>query len=95
MYQKVLVIRASDAFLMTAFITKCPFYGMYNPHKSLIMNSGQTGVFSGNQIAAFQLPSPTAFQWNIWNNGINSIGMVFGNPETSYVVLFAADMGSI
>ncbi len=61
---------------------------IYSPYRSLAMNSAGKIVFSGAQIASFQLSSST-FDWSIENWATYTMGLVFGNPDTSYIANLA------
>ena len=52
------------------------------------MNSANQIVFSGAGIASFQLSS-SSYSWSIYNSLVNTMGIVFGNPDTLYVANFA------
>jgi len=53
------------------------------------MNSQGQIIFSGKQIASFEVSS-TSFIWSFENTNIKTIGVLFGNPDTSYAAYFSA-----
>jgi hypothetical protein len=57
------------------------------------MNSQGQIIFSGNQIASFEVSS-TSFIWSFENTNIGTIGVLLGSPDTSYAVFFASDFSN-
>jgi hypothetical protein len=54
------------------------------------MNSQGQIIFSGKQIALFEVSS-SSFIWSFENTNIGTIGVLFGNPDTSYAAYFSAE----
>jgi hypothetical protein len=57
------------------------------------MNSQGRIIFSGKQIASFEVSS-TYFIWSIENTNIITIGVLLGSPDTSYAVFFGSDLSN-
>jgi hypothetical protein len=57
------------------------------------MNSQGQIIFSGVQIALFEVSS-SSFIWSFENTNIKTIGVLFGNPDTSYAVFFGLDLSN-
>jgi hypothetical protein len=51
------------------------------------MNSQGQIIFSGKQIALFEVSS-SSFIWSFENTNIITIGVLLGSPDTSYAVFF-------
>jgi hypothetical protein len=60
------------------------------PQRTLLMNSQGNIIFSGTTIALFDISS-IYYIWIIENSGIRPIGMILGNPDTSYAAILASD----
>jgi hypothetical protein len=57
------------------------------------MNSQGRIIFSGKQIASFEVSS-TSFIWSFENTNIKTIGVLLGSPDTSYAVFFGSDLSN-
>ena len=82
------MLSATAGTLSKAITPSYSFYYVGYPYKSLGMNSGGKILFSGRYIALFDLSS-TDFAWSKYNTAVYTIGLVFGNPDTSYAANFA------
>ena len=85
----VIILNAASGTIYDAFSLPNGFPQPINPPRSLIMNSFGAGVVSGDMIAAFQIPLQPNFQWSTSVSSMQTMGLVFGNPEASYVINFA------
>jgi hypothetical protein len=83
------VLSASSGTLIKGITPSYSFSFTGLPYRSLLMNSQDRIIFSGKQIASFEVSS-TSFIWSFENTNIKTIGVLFGNPDTSYAAYFSA-----
>ena len=85
------MLSASAGALIKQIDGSYSFFSAGPPYKSLGMNSVGDIVISGKQIASFSTSS-TSFSWSKYNTTVATMGIVFGNPDNSYVANFAKSL---
>ena len=91
-----IVILSASAGTFAAAITpqNGAFSSLFYPYKTLGMNSAGKILFSGTQIALFDI-SLVGYAWSFYRTGLQTIGIVFGNPDTQYAANFARLAGPV
>jgi hypothetical protein len=57
------------------------------------MNNVGDGVISGDMIAVFKVPLLPNYQWSTTVSTMQTMGLVFGDPEASHVISFTTVSG--
>jgi hypothetical protein len=85
----IIVISAIDGTLIKAINHPYTFSRVNYPYRTLGMNSGKEIIASGNGLVSFLVTS-TSYKWYKYPGAsLSTMGIVFGNPDTSYVAYFA------